>query len=240
MSKTDKLNINKVDILASLAKATAGSVPIFGSFISGIIEYIIPNQRIDRIVSYIRKFEQIIVALKVDIEVLNKKLSKPDNPYLILIEDSFIQAAKTVSDDRRVYLANLVVNGLNDEKLDVNRYRYLLSLLSELNDEEIIWLRFYLEPTLGGDKEFREKHINVLERPRTFIGAPEENLNKAALQDSYSEHLDRLGLIESKIQIDKNTNLPIFNKSGKPKVSSRHTTRLGKMLLKEIGLLDEL
>ena len=81
MSKTDKLNINKVDILASLAKATAGSVPIFGSFISGIIEYIIPNQRIDRIVSYIRKFEQIIVALKVDIEVLNKKLSKPDNPY---------------------------------------------------------------------------------------------------------------------------------------------------------------
>jgi len=240
MSKTDKLNINKVDILASLAKATAGSVPIFGSFISGIIEYIIPNQRIDRIVSYIRKFEQIIVALKVDIEVLNKKLSKPDNPYLILIEDSLIQAAKTVSDDRRVYLANLVVNGLNDEKLDVNRYRYLLSLLSELNDEEIIWLRFYLEPTLGGDKEFREKHINVLERPRTFIGAPEENLNKAALQDSYLEHLDRLGLIESKIQIDKNTNLPIFNKSGKPKVSSRHTTRLGKMLLKEIGLLDEL
>ena len=113
-------------------------------------------------------------------------------------------------------------------------------MLSELNDDEIIWLRFYLEPTLGGDKEFREKHINVLERPRTFIGAPEENLNKAALQDSYLEHLDRLGLIESKIQIDKNTNLPIFNKSGKPKVSSRHTTRLGKMLLKEIGLLDEL
>ena len=203
-----------------------------------LLEKLMPNQRIDKIVKLLEDLTSIASSLEISFENMLLKMEK-QTAYFSLLEHGLFNAYRASSDERLEYIASIIINGLTKEEIEISRYIYLLNILSELNDEEIIWLRFYLEPTLGCDKEFREKHINVLERPRTFIGAPEENLNKAALQDSYLEHLDRLGLIESKIQIDKNTNLPIFNKSGKPEVSSRHTTRLGKMLLKEIGLLDE-
>lgn len=107
--------------------------------------------------------------------------------------------------------------------------------MSELNDEEIIWLRFYLHPAIGGDEDFRNKHSKTLTLARSYMGASEEELNKSAIQDSYKEHLERLGLIYTKIDIDRKANMPNYDKfSGKPK-GSKYITRLGKMLLKEIG-----
>ena len=110
--------------------------------------------------------------------------------------------------------------------------------MSELNDEEIIWLRFYLHPTLDGDEEFRSKHQSVLNLARNYIGAPEEQIDKSAIQNSYKDHLERLGLIKTKLDIDRNTNMPIYDKlSGKPR-GSKFITHLGKMLLNEIGFSE--
>lgn len=239
---TNELDENKLDKIISVTKPFLGYLSSTDDPISPVIiellGNLIPNQRIDRIAKFLKILERKFVDLNISSEQMSLNIEN-HKEYFYLLESGLFNAYRASSDNRLEYIASIIANGLTKEQIQESQYIYLLNILSELNDEEIIWLRFYLEPTLGCDKEFREKHINVLERPRTFIGAPEENLNKAALQDSYLEHLDRLGLIESKIQIDKNTNLPIFNKSGKPEVSSRHTTRLGKMLLKEIGLLDE-
>ncbi|NYB17602.1 MAG: hypothetical protein HYH09_07245, partial [Acinetobacter baumannii] len=110
--------------------------------------------------------------------------------------------------------------------------------LGELNDQEVIWLRFFLHPTFDGDEEFRQQHQNVIEPIATYIGADENILEKKDIQESYKSHLERLGLIRSNYRIDKNTGLPKFNHQGVPEVSYRFVTPLGKMMLKKIGLID--
>ncbi len=110
--------------------------------------------------------------------------------------------------------------------------KHLLNLVKELNDIEIIWLRFYLVPTIGGDEEFRNKHANILELIHSTLGSDQKELDKAAIQNSYKEHLSNLGLLEKEvsIKVGGDTN-PIETKGYK-------TTSLGKLLLKQIGFKD--
>lgn len=229
------LNDNKLDKAISMTEAILGEFP-GGAIISEIIKNTIPNQRIDRIVAFLRKLEEKLNHLE---NITNLNIGKQAE-YITLLENGMFHAYRASSDDRLEYIASIVKNGLTQEQCETSRYIYLLNLLSELNDEEVIWLRFYLVPTIGGDEEFRDKHKNTLSLARKYIGAPEEELNKSAIQDSYKEHLERIGLIDTKINIDRNTNLPIFDKfTGKPK-GHKYITHLGKMLLKEIGFKEVL
>lgn len=231
------LNINNTDVLASLSKGALGMIPIAGPMISEAISNIIPNQRLDRLVSYIQELDSRLHKLE-DISCIQKKCVT-DSPYMILIEDSLIHASRVVTDDRRKYISSLVINGLTSEEANINRYRYLLSLLSELNDEEIIWLRFFLKPYFGGDDTFRNTHANVLTPARNYFGIDAEMEDLAALQDSYKAHLERLRLIKKRLKVDSKTRMPVFdNMTGEPE-GSLFITHLGKMLLKEIDLLDE-
>jgi hypothetical protein len=62
-----------------------------------------------------------------------------------------------------------------------------------------------------------------------------------ALQNSYKAHLESLKLIEHKFQINNQTGLPEFDRSnGQPKLKSSTITTLGKILLKQIGLINEI
>jgi len=62
----------------------------------------------------------------------------------------------------------------------------LLQLLENLNDAEVIWLRFYSTPELGGDMEFREIHKNILAPVTAVIGSSQDEIDKEALQSSYT------------------------------------------------------
>ncbi|MDU7785165.1 MAG: hypothetical protein E7J79_02470 [Aggregatibacter aphrophilus] len=231
--QNDDLDENNTDKLISLTNSILGEFP-GGSIVSGIINNLVPNQRQDRITKYIRELEKRISNLECLIGSEAKKLSK----YIALFEDGLFYAFRAASEKRLEHIASIVANGLNKEQVQISQSIHLLNLLSDLNDEEIIWLRFYLHPTLGGDEEFRGKHKSTLTLARNYIGASEEEANKSAIQESYKEHLERLGLIKTKFNIDRNTNMPIYDKSsGKPK-GSRYITHLGKMLLKEIGFSE--
>ncbi|WP_215768053.1 hypothetical protein [Haemophilus sp. SZY H8] len=231
--QNDNLDENNTDKLISLTNSVLGEFP-GGSIVSGIINNLVPNQRQDRIVKYLRELEKRVSKLECLINSDAKKLSE----YIALFEDGLFYAFRAVSEKRLEHIASVVANGLNTEEIQISQYVYLLNLLSELNDEEIIWLRFYLHPTLDGDEEFRSKHQSVLNLARNYIGAPEEQIDKSAIQNSYKDHLERLGLIKTKLDIDRNTNMPIYDKlSGKPR-GSKFITHLGKMLLNEIGFSE--
>ncbi|WP_439259108.1 hypothetical protein [Lonepinella sp. BR2930] len=235
MNDINTLKSNITDKTTLLLKGALGAIPYIGSLLSEITN-IIPNQRIDRIVAYIQKLSEKLDAIEIDIVNI---CENADSPYLILIEDSFIQASRVITSDRREYIASLIVNGLTDDETNIERHRYLLRLLSELNDEEIIWLRFYLKPYFGGDEEFRKRHENVLTLARHYINAPVEQQNLASLQDSYKVHLERLGLLKKRIKVDSKTRIPIFDRmTGEPE-GTVYITHLGKMLLKEIGFIDK-
>jgi len=229
------LDDKKNDLIASAGKSILGVVPFAGPLLAEIVDHLVPDQRVDRLTAYVKELESRLSSAEETI--VRASLNKPEG--LALAEDGYIAASRAVTRDRASYIASVVANGLSVEEMSESRQRYLLNLLSELNDEEVLWLRFFFNPVIDGDHEFRNKHEKIFEPARAYIGAPESEIEKASIQESYKEHLERLGLVESKIQFDRKTGVPEFDKfSGKPRTSYTDITHLGRMLLREIGMIE--
>jgi hypothetical protein len=232
-SRDNNFKANKTDILASIAKSAVGVVPFAGTFLTEIVDNIIPNQRFERLTAYVKELDEKISKIpskKIEILLDNEVFTD-------LVEESFFQASRVLTKDRRNYIINIVTNGITNSNIQLEDSKFLLKILQELNNIEIIWLRFFLIPTVTGDIEFREKHKNILEPIHSFIGADKEVLNKSAIQKSYRLHLERLGLIINHLKIDKKTGQPELDRSsGQPKIRYTRITPLGEMLLENIGL----
>jgi hypothetical protein len=233
---TNDLEQDKTDALVATAKSVLGAVPFAGPLLSELVSNLIPNQRVDRLTKYVKELEARLSCI--DREKIDNALNSEEG--IDLFEEGFIQASRSLTDERRKYVANVVANGVDDETIEYSESKYILKLLQELNEQEIIWLRFFMVPTIGGDEEFRKKHKNILDPVRAHLGSDERTIEKASLQDSYKEHLERIGLIRSHYRMDRNTGMPEFDKfSGKPSVSYRDLTPIGRMILKQIGFADE-
>lgn len=239
MTLKDDLEKNRTDYLVSVAKATVGIVPGIGSFLSEIVESIIPNQRIDRLTKYLIELNEKLE--KIPVEKLSTFLN--NEAFIDLIEESFLHASRVLTDERRQYIISIILNGLSDENIKLEESKYLLKLLQEINDAEIIWLRwFYLySSSFKESKEYVEKNKSILQE--NIPHEPKDiRINRLAFSNGYKEHLGRLGLITTEIKyalnekklsssesIQKNINID----SKKTKITS-----LGLILLNEIGLIE--
>lgn len=233
----NNLTPNKTDLAVTISKTVLGIIPYAGNFIGEIIGNIIPNQRIDRIAKFCTELDKEIKELPIEII---KSLQKNEE-FVDFLEESFLQASRAFSEERRTYILKIVINGIKDENLEIIQSKHLLKILNELNDIEIIWLRYHHNYYDSRDKEFEEQHKNILEKVYAYVKCDDETLIKAAIQDSYLEHLERLELLNTKIKIDKQSNQPRYNKAtGQPETSHTRITTLGKLLLKQIGLIEEL
>jgi len=229
MDKTD-LGLKSGDIITSTLKSAAGVMPGIGPLLSEIIGSIIPNQRIDRLEKFVKILDEKIGLI--EIEVAN---CLSDDECVRLFEEAFYQASRATSDERRSYIASILKNGLCGEEVKYNESIYLLKLLEELNDIEVIWLRFYLVPILNGDKEFRSRHESILKKVIVTIGCDKNTQVKASLQYSYKIHLKNLGLIKSHIKLSKDK-MPVFDRiTGEPQLSYTEISSLGRLLLRHIG-----
>lgn len=230
------LKQDKTDALVATAKSVLGAVPFAGPLLSELVGNLIPNQRLDRLTKYVKELEARLS--RIDREKIDNALNSEEG--IDLFEEGFVQASRSLTDERRKYVANVVANGVDDQTIEYSESKYILNLLQELNEQEIIWLRFFMVPTIGGDEQFRKKHKNVLDPVRAHLGSDQRTIEKASLQDSYKDHLERIGLIRSHYLMDRNTGMPEFDKfSGKPSVSYRGLTPIGRMILKQIGFTDE-
>jgi hypothetical protein len=236
MTKKDNLENNRQDLTAAVGKSVVGAIPFAGPLLSEVIGAVIPNQRVDRLTKYIKILEDKMSQIPE--EIIDRL--KMDEHFIDLVEEGFVQASRAITDERSKYIASILANGITDDSIKLEESKSLLKILQELNDVEVIWLRFYQVPTIGGDEEFRKKFENVLSPIRAYIGANKETLQKAALQDSYKKHLERLGLIKNHILTDSETKIPEFDRfTGQPKISYLDITQLGKMLLEQIGMSEE-
>lgn len=233
----NKLKSDKTDLIASAAKSVVGAVPIVGSLLTELVGTIIPNQRIDRLSKYLVHLETKLSAIPID--KVNLLLSNAG--FIDLIEEGFTQASRAITDERRIYIATLISNGISSEKLQLEESKSLLRLLQELSDIEIIWLRHYLVGNASEDNAFREKHKNLLTNIPDVLGADELTKTKMALQQSYKGNLERLKLISYIYQVDKKTGIPKLNTyTGEQSKAATLVTTLGRLLLKEIGIINEL
>lgn len=193
MSQVDEeaLKNQAVDYVVTATKSVLGLIPVVGSALAEFAGTLIPNQRIDRLTKFATELSRRLS--EAEGRLLTDALQDPT--FGDLVEESMRQAANSLSDERRSYLAALVANSMDQEAVSATDSRHVLRLVGQLNDLEVILLRSYLVATLGGDEAFREKHAEVLEPVAAFLDSDQATLDKSTLRDGYPFHLNQLGLL---------------------------------------------
>lgn len=230
------LEVQNVDITVSALKSSLGILPVVGPLMGELVGYTIPNQRFDRLVKYSVELEKRLG--KVDSSIL--KLALQDENFTDLLEESLRQSVRSLSDERREYIASIIANSVTPEKMDFIESKQILRILGEINDIEVIWLRFFACPLLDGDDEFRHKHNKILNYEHAHLESPKNVLDKETLQESYRDHLVQIGLLKpvyESLKFNQSIELPIMDTFSKsPKISNYEITLLGKIVLQKIDL----
>lgn len=228
----NELANNKTDYAIASAKAILGALPA-GSILTELVGTIIPNQRIDRIAKFAEELDT-----KLSKEIIHLQLS--DENFTDLLEESLKQAARAITDERRQYISSIIANSISSDKIEFIESKQLLKILGELNDIEIIWLRSFMVGFFSMDKDFYTKHEDILTLIATTIGISRDEpaFDKSTLQQNYREHLVQLGLLKYRYKMDSKTNFLQIN-HGTPQTSGYEITRLGRLLLKHIGLTKD-
>lgn len=206
-------------------------VPSIGGILSEIFSTVIPNQKTDRI--------------KLFVEVLDLKFSGMEKEYLRLkmktekftdlLEDAIPMAARALTQERREYIANFLVKSISTEDAALLREKKLLNILNQLNDAEIIFLRYKAIQDHEKKGEFYNLHEKVLSPIPTHARSSRQEVEQSYLRKNYLETLESLGLTESNYKTPKKGETPeIDPKTGKLKSSSTSSTGLGRMLVKYI------
>lgn len=141
MSK-DVLAKNLTDQTVAVVNFLADLIPGGGLFATLFTE-IIPNQRQDRIVEFIKELSNRIDTIEDYIE----KLKHPQ--YIDIFEDSCYAIIRAVSEERKKYILNLLIKGLSAEEVEIIKFKKLFAILHELNDIEILILYVYYKAQSG-------------------------------------------------------------------------------------------
>ena len=214
-SDNTAISVRPVDHVTSAIKSVVGTVPIVGPFLTEVIGTLVPNQRLDRIADFAQKLHDRLEVL--EDKSLQARLTNEN--FTDLLEESLQQVARSTSDERRQYIANLVANSINDDDVEYIEDKHLLRILGELNDFEVIWLIAYAQGFyLGQKSEFQERHVNVLHPISGSMNSSQREQDRGALQDSYKLHLEREGLLK----INKRRSYDI--------------SPLGRLLVRRIGM----
>lgn len=228
----EKIHIdsNRSDIAAAFFKSLVGAAPFIGAFLGEAIGLVIPNQKLERLITFAKVLDDKVKYLERD----TVKLKIQTEEFTDLLEDGLVQASRAMTDERRTYLASLLKNSITDEKLSHVENKKLLALLGELNDAEVLTLKFYSLASLER-REFAELHKELFAPIRRSLGAPQENIDKGALRDSYRNKLRELGLVKAVFKRPERDKVPEFDeKTGQLKATSFRATTLGKLLLRHI------
>lgn len=224
------------DIAIILGKTALGSIPTVGPLVAEIIGNLIPDLRFKRIFSLLEALESKVdpaEKAKVEAKILEEE-------SIDLMEDGFLQAARALSQERIDYIASLLKNSLTDKDLEHIAYKKLLSILGEINDLEVLLLKLHSVRTMVKREEFRAKYKEALTKPVAYLMAPQEEVDKEAIYESYETNLVRLGLIKMRFRKPMRGESPEFDeKTGMMKSSGYDITDLGKLLLRSIDQGEE-
>lgn len=228
------LGPNMVDRRTALARSIAGAVPFLGASLQEVISSVIPNQRLDRLTDFVRRLETKLSQVERDI--LEAGLAS--NPEAVdLFEESMIQAARAVKGSRRDNIASLLKSSLTSEELDYVEKSKLWQLFDSLNDVELLLLQSYGIQGTPDAEVFVATHQEALRGPRAHLGSSEGEADRAAVYATFRQHLVDLGLLKPRFKRVPRGDLPEFDdKTGMMKATGYRLTRLGGLLLRQLGL----
>ncbi len=228
-------DIDQHDVASIVARGLLGAIPWVGPLLTEVIGKLIPDQRearllalCERLAAHLRRFDQ---------EKLSAVFS--DLTFVDLLEDGFLQAVRALSPERVDYIASILSNGVDVEGLSRAHTKRLLGLLSEVSDVEMIMLASHLRDNQQ-DQAFFDRHEAIL-RPRTIcIGSPRDDVDEAAIHESYRQNLARLGLLRPRFKKTARGQLPeLDDATGMMKASGYDTTPLGRLLMRAVGVAGD-
>ena len=207
-----------------------GAIPIAGPLLAEVAGTLIPNQRVERLT----EFTEILSKRLSELEeaLLEKCLS--DEDFTETLEESLRQVSRSTSSSRREHIANLISGSIRAEDMDFVESRHLLRLLGEINDPELIWLRYYSDHERRPHSEYWKRHEEVLAPVRTHMGSGRAERDRETLQQSYKEHLERMGLLRAPVKFDRKTKMPEFDAKEGIKRGAFQITPLGRILVRFI------
>jgi hypothetical protein len=219
------------DVGAAFLKGIVGAAPFVGSMLAEAIGATIPNQKLDRLIAFAKELDDRVKYLEEDTVQLKTQSAE----FTDLLEDGLTQASRAMSDERRAYIASLLANSITTDQLTHVEQKKLLSLLGELNDAEILTLKFY-SLRFNERREFAEIHQELFKPIHRSFGSPQANVDKGALRDSYRVKLIELGLLELEYKRPSKGEIPEFDeRTGRIKATGYKLTTLGKLLLRTIA-----
>jgi hypothetical protein len=229
-SVADELDENTTDRLVALTKGAAGAVPFVGGLLGELVGSVIPGQRQQRIVIYLRELEQRVEAMEsADAAIA---LAHPDK--IDLVERGGYQAIQATSDKRITEIANVVANGLSSDEADIVRRKRLLGLLGQLDDDEVAILTAYGRTYGVGGGSGAWDSIN--RPPPAHMQGGQELIEQNKLYDLGRERLLALNLVERRYGNVKKGEYPEFDPKAGTFKGSIEISYLGRMLLREMGI----
>ena len=197
------LGNDTVDHIVTTLKGSLGAIPYAGPILAELVGTTIPNQRLDRLVDYAHKLGSKLE--NVEEQLLTSKISKPE--FADLLEESLQQSTRSLTDDRREQIANLVTHGITQDEIDEIQSKHFLRILGELNDIEIVLLISHslLDRGLSAtESEFLAKNGHLAYLVGTDSGSSQAELDQASVQNSYHIHLEGLGLLQGSVDTSFN------------------------------------
>jgi hypothetical protein len=124
----------------------------------------------------------------------------------------------TASSDERIdHIASIVVDGISQRYAEVVERQYLLELLAQLNDVQLLILVASGLSTPVRDDFWRE-HQSSLYYPLITRFSAQDDIRRTAVHEGYIAHLVKIGLLAE---------------------AGRELTELGRVLLHSIGHLQQ-
>ncbi|WP_379069561.1 hypothetical protein ACHMW4_03545 [Mesorhizobium sp. UC22_110] len=230
-----ELGNTKTDYAVMAGRAVSGLLPFAGSFITELIESIVPNQRFDRLVAYVKLLDERIEGF-----TFEQKAAISKSPEAIdLFEEGGSQAARALSQERLSYIASLVSFGLKGDENDRIEAKRILALLRSIDDDQVIILASNLD-RYWRDAAFREKHKELLHVASIHMRSSRDEMDKATVKELALSALVGLGVLRPRFNSVRKGDLPEFDSNtGMVKANGHDITSLGRLVLRRLGLAEE-
>jgi hypothetical protein len=223
----------RINVGLVIAKGALGQLPIVGTIVNELLTEVIPNRRIERLQELFERLDERVARL----EPVPSRDRFADPLFVDLLEDGMLQAARATSSLRLEHIAELLANGISLKDRAAAEHKFLLHLLGELNDLQVLRLiwegKERTSPEQG--QAFRERHSEALFVQPAYFNSSRDVVDRETLHEGLERHLLRLGLLERQYHRQRRDELPEFEETGELKGGWIQISGLGILLLWAIG-----
>ena len=223
------LDNKAIDVIVSGASAAVGMVPLVGGFLSEIVQEVIPNQRQDRIVEFIKEINSKLQEMEYALNKLENNFK--NYKYGAFTYKCLRNVVNEVYSEKIEYYRNICVSGLTGEEKELNRKERILNIFSDMDYFEILYLKvyYYLKWYNKEQVEKIKKELGVISlKPDYIMNMSQESFKQETFKQITLNNLTKNGLLEQEI---KN-----IGSHGKTRIDYK-ITNLGELILKEINFV---